>query len=230
MGCLQLVLFDFDGTIANTLPLLLDILDELAPSYKLPYSFKEPSVIEQLRNSPLDQALQDLAIPLFMMPFFIRAVKQKLRQNALHLEPIVGIIPALQELAGHGYRLGIVTSNSKATVNFFLQNHNLPFFEIIYTDSSLFGKPQTLKQLLYKYKIAACDSLYIGDEVRDIQAAYYNHMSTIAVTWGFNTESCLQKHNPQAIISSPSELPSTVLRLFNHTSPRVTAVSDLCLR
>jgi phosphoglycolate phosphatase len=48
--------------------------------------------------------------------------------------------------------------------------------------------------------------MYIGDEVRDIDAAKKAEVAAVSVTWGYNTEEVLTKNNPKIIIKTPSEL------------------------
>lgn len=47
---------------------------------------------------------------------------------------------------------------------------------------------------------------YIGDETRDIEAAQKCQIASVAVTWGFNSESILSKFHPDYVAREPEEL------------------------
>ena len=56
------------------------------------------------------------------------------------------------------------------------------------------------------YKIDKSKAYYIGDETRDIEAAKKNHIKSIAVTWGYNSETALEKYDPSYIAKTPKDL------------------------
>ena len=47
---------------------------------------------------------------------------------------------------------------------------------------------------------------YIGDEVRDIEAAKEAGINSVAVTWGFSDLAQLKKAKPFALITKPEQL------------------------
>ena len=47
---------------------------------------------------------------------------------------------------------------------------------------------------------------YIGDETRDIDAAKQCGISAVAVTWGFNSEAIIAKHNPHYLVRHPKDI------------------------
>ncbi|MFZ1324135.1 MAG: HAD hydrolase-like protein, partial [Candidatus Saccharimonadales bacterium] len=56
------------------------------------------------------------------------------------------------------------------------------------------------------------DTVYIGDETRDIQAARMAFIRAVSVTWGFNTRRILEKQRPAYLIDTPEELLSIRLK------------------
>jgi phosphoglycolate phosphatase len=52
------------------------------------------------------------------------------------------------------------------------------------------------------------DAWYVGDEVRDVEAARGAGMRSLAVSWGFNSESVLRASHPDSLAFEPSELSS----------------------
>ena len=48
--------------------------------------------------------------------------------------------------------------------------------------------------------------IYVGDEVRDIEASQSARVASIAVTWGFNSRDILSEAKPSFLAHSPSDL------------------------
>lgn len=123
------------------------------------------------------------------------------------LKPFPGIKAALIELKERGYHLGILTSNDRANVQIFTNNHGLDdLFDFIHSEMNLFGKGRVLKHLLSKSNLERDDVIYVGDETRDIKAAQKANIKAIAVSWGFNSPEVLAAHNPDFLIHQPREL------------------------
>jgi phosphoglycolate phosphatase len=114
----------------------------------------------------------------------------------------------LLELKKAGFRLGILTSNSKENVQSFLMNNQLDIFDSIYSGASVFGKSKVIKTAIKKGKFSSHEVVYVGDETRDVDAARSAGVRIISVSWGFNTKEVLQKQNPDFLIDHPSELPA----------------------
>lgn len=82
----------------------------------------------------------------------------------------------------------------------------MDFFDFIFTGTSIFGKARQIQGALQKNHIAKENTLYVGDEIRDIQACQKLSIPIISVTWGFNTKQALQQYHPDYVISSPEKL------------------------
>ena len=102
--------------------------------------------------------------------------------------------------------MGIVTSNGQKNVKVFVENNNLNIFDYIFCDTSIFGKEKVLKKFLEQYSIAKENVMYIGDEIRDIQACQNVGIKIISVAWGFNSKEGLSKSNPDFLVNSSAEL------------------------
>jgi phosphoglycolate phosphatase len=82
----------------------------------------------------------------------------------------------------------------------------MDYFDFVHSDGSLFGKGKVIKKVLMKYKFSEENVMYIGDEVRDIEAAREAGIRVVSVAWGFNTKKALKMSNPDLIITRPVEL------------------------
>ena len=207
-----MIIFDFDGTIADTLAAITDIANRLSPLFG--YSPASPDKLRYLRNLSTQQMLKQSEISIFKIPFLLRRVKLELRREIQQLNLIPGIGEVLNALAAEQHTLGIVTSNSAENVNLFLKKHDLAgLFSFIHTGTSLLGKSKVLKQILRRKKLHSNQVLYVGDETRDIEAAQKTSIRVVAVSWGFNSRQVLITKTPDFLIDQPNELMQIVTQL-----------------
>ncbi len=200
----KVVIFDFDGTIANTLESILKLFNEVAPAYSLPVI--KNSDIEKIRNSSMRELLKTYRLPPWKLLRLVKDIQSKLRQNIQDISIVEGMAEVFQDLKKQGIEIGIVTSNSIKNVELFLKNEGIAELDFIHSESNLFGKGKVLAHLIRQYKLNKENVMYIGDEVRDIEAARKAGIPIIAVTWGFNSKKRLMESDPDYLISEPREI------------------------
>jgi len=202
---LKVIIFDFDGTIADTFDAVVEITNGLAE--KFGYKPVDLGEIKRLKNLNSREIVKQSKIPTFKLPFLVRQIRAELEDRVHSLTPFLGIQEALVILKCQGYRLGIVTSNSEQNVVIFLKNYNLnELFDFIHSDTTLFGKAKVISRFLTEKNISTASAIYVGDETRDIEAAKRIPIKVVAVTWGFNSKQALAKQNPDFLIDQPLEL------------------------
>lgn len=208
---MKVIAFDFDGTIADTLEAIWRIGNQLAPTFG--YQPATPEQFQQLRYLHPREILRRSNIAAWKLPFLLRHIRRELKQEVRSLRLMPGMKEALIALAQLDYRLGIVTSNSQANVEIFLQVHDLAdLFSFIDSEPKLLGKANTLRRLIKREQLDQEQVLYVGDEVRDIEAARHNQIRVIAVTWGFNTPEALAAQAPDFLVDHPQELVQVISR------------------
>ena len=198
---MQYIIFDFDGTIADTFPIVEKISEDIAKRYHLQINAKEA------RKIGFKTALLKSKFSMWRLPQTVIEVRKRMAESiARDAKPIKNVKPVLISLSKK-YKLGIVSSNSKQNVMAFLRRHQLAeLFVFVYSDSSIFGKQQVLKRVCKTFNIDKKEVTYIGDEDRDIKAAKKAGINNIAVSWGFNDRSALEKAKPDVIISKPKQI------------------------
>lgn len=202
----QVILFDFDGTIANTLDIVSEIYNKFAPSYG--FKIVDKKEMTHIKNlSPL-QILKDLGeswLSFIKLPFLIKKIEFELKKqiNSVRLYP--GIIELLKKLKGENYKLGILSSDTQKNITKFLRLNNLDYFDFIYT-GTFWGKANLINKFLKDFDFKPSEVVYIGDEVRDIEAARNNGVEIISVGWGFSSKKALAEHKPDFIAGNPSEI------------------------
>jgi phosphoglycolate phosphatase len=107
--------------------------------------------------------------------------------------------------------MGILTSNNAANVRRFLAANDLPGFHFIYTSRNIFGKSRVLRRILRQERLLHREVLFIGDEIRDVEAGKKLQIDTVAVCWGVNSKKALQSAGPDYIIDHPADLTSLLL-------------------
>jgi phosphoglycolate phosphatase len=200
----SLLIFDFDGTIADTLMVALQILNELGADYGLPHVDRDQFV--ELKQKTVTELMQLSGLSWFQLPGFVRKARASFRAHLSEVHPVAGIPETLRDLQAQDFRMGILTSNTKEGVDAFLQQHDLQLFEFIHAPDSLFGKAKVIRKILSHEALRPDDVVMIGDELRDIEAAQKAGIDSVAVTWGFNTETLLQSATPSHVAHQPTDL------------------------
>ncbi len=213
----KVILFDFDGTLADTLDALVKITNYLSREYGYPPVHS--SEIHQLKNLSSWQIVKRSGLSIFQIPFLIRRVRSEFQHHLQWIQLFPGIQEALWRLKEQGYLIYILTSNSQNNVTTVFKNHQiLDLVNGIYSSSNLFGKHKKIKTILQKVKVSPEQAIYVGDETRDIVAAQNAKIKVIAVTWGFNTKAVLAEHQPNAFVDQPQDLLKVIPTLFQKES------------
>lgn len=204
------VIFDFDGTICPSYHLFIDELNILSDSYG--HRKIQDEERESLRDLSAKEVLRFLGISSWTLPFLIKKLRHNVQTHILELKPVQGMPNILRELKGQGVSMGILTSNSEENVLAWLKIHNLNLFDFIYTGNNLFGKDKHLTVITNKIPNASQINIYyVGDEVRDIEAAHQAHLKGIAVTWGYNSQKILLAANPDYLFTEAKDLASLLI-------------------
>lgn len=201
----KLIIFDFDGTIADTQTAVINITNRLAPEFGFPCLNQED--IDRYRHLKARQIIRQSGVSWWQIPFLMNRVKQELKQQILTIKPIAGIEITLKQLKQENFQLGIITSNSQENATQFLRQQGLLHcFNFVESSFYLFGKDRVIKRLLREKKMSPQAITYVGDETRDIEAARKSGVKVVAVDWGFNAATALANCHPDALISHPSQL------------------------
>jgi len=201
----RVFLFDFDGTIANTMGPAYEILNDLADQYG--FRRLEPSEVEIARDMTTRELMRHLEVPMRRLPSLARRGSQALRSRIAEVEPIEGVPDAIRQLKAMGAILAIVTSNSAENVNAFLDRHDLNLFDHIRTSSRLFGKARDIRSIRKLGKFEKSEMLFVGDETRDIEASRKAGIHSAAVLWGYNSRKALCSCDPEHVLEKPEDLP-----------------------
>lgn len=199
------ILFDFDGTIANTIEAGVTISNELSDIYGYK-RINNQEELEYYRGLSTRVALLEIGMPLLKLPLIATAFRKRMSGIIMDIKPFESIVPTIERLS-RKYDLAIITSNSEVNLNAFLNKNNLDsFFQHQFTGINLFGKSHTIKKFVKKHKLDCHEVLMIGDETRDIHASKKCGLRIASVCWGFHHEHLLESCQPDYIVHRPSDL------------------------
>ena len=200
----RLLLFDFDGTVADTFQSGLEILNLMAPEFR--FRRLEDADVPRARDMRTREIMKFLGIPATRLPKISQRGKEELNKRMDQIQPFEGMVDIVRSLHSEGFPLGILTSNSEENVAVFLKKFGIDFFGFVHTSSKLAGKARVIRRILKAHKLKPRQVLLVGDEVRDIEAAQETGIHMAAVTWGYNSRKAVSALNPDHLVESPEEL------------------------
>ena len=199
----RLVIFDFDGTLADTFPWFSAAINEVADRF----GFRRvgPGEHDALRNLTAVEILRRLEVPLWNVPRIASHMRGLMSRDIGQIRAFNGVRPMVRELAGRGLSLGLVSSNSLANIRHILGT-DAEFFTHLQLGVSLFGKSAQLRKILRTSKVPGHEVLYIGDETRDLEAARDAGVRFGAVAWGYTQIAALRSRGPDEVFLSVEEI------------------------
>ena len=203
MRC-KLVIFDFDGTLADTFPWFMRIINDVADRYR--FKRIEPHEVELLRGMGATEIMAHLGVPRWKLPLIAGHMRRRKAREIGETRLFAGVEALLARLVDAGLRVAIVSSNSEANVRTVMGPAlaaRVTFFEC---GASVFGKAARFRKVLRRSGILPPDAICIGDEVRDLDAARRAGIAFGAVAWGFTRAEALQARGPDVLFSSLDEI------------------------
>lgn len=218
----SVVLFDFDGTLVNTTPL---ILHSFRATWQQSFGFTlDDSVyintfgtllhtaLQQLTQRCIDEGrlapLEDLSAKADELLSTYRAIN--LAHHDALSEPFDGINETVTELKTRGLRLGIVSSKLRQGVERGLRLFGLAeFFDVIIAADDVKRHkphPEPLWRALERFEAAPYSALYVGDSIHDIAAGHAANIATAAATWGPFPRTELEALQPNYVLDTPHDL------------------------
>ena len=210
MNDVRAVLFDFDGTLADTAPDLSRAINQLRAARGL-----EDFPLDKLRPFASAGARGMLQAALRILPDhpeFTSMRDEFLRHYADAICVDTRLFPGMEllldEIEKRGLRWGIVTNKSARFTHEIIAALGLTRRAacVVSGDTTPHLKPHPASLLHAAKELAlepaAC--VYLGDDLRDIQAARSAGMRSVAVAWGYGAD--LRTWQADAVISQPPEL------------------------
>lgn len=208
MEPIRLVLFDFDGTLADSEAWFSGKLNQIARHF----GFREtgPEEREKLRGLSSRQIMTELGVPLWKVPLIAAHMRRLASREIDQFEPFPWVDDLFARLAAAGTVIAIVSSNTEANIRRVLgpaADHVAAFGAGV----SLFGKAARFRTVLKRLGVPAVAAVAVGDEVRDIEAARQAGIASVAAGWGFATAEALRAARPDAFAADAAVLEGILL-------------------
>lgn len=203
----QLALFDFDGTLADSLDWFLDVFDALADQFG--FRRLEPGDRERLRGLDARSILRDRGIPLWKVPRIARHMRALAARADIPLFP--GVPALLSDLTAGGVAVVVATSNTESNVRRVLgpaATHVTRYA----CGASLFGKAAKIRGVLRATGADPRTAILIGDEARDIDAAREAGIDCAAVAWGYSEPGFLRSLRPTLFFEHLEDIAPALIR------------------
>lgn len=205
----QVVIFDVDGTLVDSFPLFIGLLNRHASKYQ--YAELNAERIEYLRSFPPRTIRRELGLSRLSAIRLALDCKRSMQQHSQ--QPVVfdGMDQLLQQLKQAGICLAVVTSNSLENCHASLGQQRFALFDWIMPNASIYGKQRQIRKVLRHTHCSPQRAIYIGDQISDIHSAQALGMPVAAVTWGFNHAHALAEAKPTYLCQTVDELTACLL-------------------
>jgi phosphoglycolate phosphatase len=203
----KLALFDLDGTLSDSFPWFLRVVNSIADKHR--FRRIEDDDVEMLRGKSSREIIRHLQVPMWRIPV-IAAGMRRLKSQSIDAIPLfAGVELMLQELSQLGVVLAVVSSDSESNARKALGKHAALISQFA-CGASLFGKAAKFKAVLKRTGIAAADAICIGDEIRDGDAARQAGIDFGAVSWGYAKPEALRQASPVLVFDRVADIPSLI--------------------
>jgi phosphoglycolate phosphatase len=200
----KLILFDFDGTLADSFPWFLQTINQVAEKHR--FRRIAPHELETLRGRSSRELIAHLEMPMWKLPAVTVEMRRLMKDKAAEIALFPGVDSLLHGLAAGGIEAAVVTSNSEENVRAILGERNASLVRHFECGASMFGKKAKFSKLLQVTGLAPQQVLCVGDEIRDAQAARAAGLDFTGVAWGYTKPEALAPYSCRKPFLSVEEM------------------------
>ncbi|MDE6486489.1 MAG: HAD family hydrolase [Muribaculaceae bacterium] len=209
----QLVIFDLDGTLLNTIADLGEAANHTMAALGYPQHSPQsyPTMVGNGVARLIERALPDSARTPDIRDQALEIFRDYYdRHLADHTTPYPGIPQLLDELTARGIAVAVASNKYEAAVRR-LVRHFFPAIEWAAVCGNIEGvpvkpDPSIVFRILADHPTPKAATLYVGDSGVDIETARRACLDSVGVTWGFRSAAELRAHYATHIITTPAEL------------------------
>lgn len=205
----DLLIFDFDGTLADTFPWFTSVINQVADKYK----FRKVSETDEefLRGLGAREIFKVLGIPLWKAPMIANYASALLSKDIREISLFDGIGGLLKSLSTKKVTIAILSTNSFTNISTVLGPENTALIDYFECGVSVLGKRSKLKKILKKSRTAPNKAIFIGDEIRDCEAANKVGVAFGAVSWGYTRIESLESCKSTEVFTSVDQISDKLL-------------------
>lgn len=204
------VLFDFDGTLADTIPLIL-------ASYRHTLAAVEDPVDDAVVRGWIGRTLIDVLEERHPGRGADLVTRYRTHNLAEH-DRLIRTVPGAADLVGNlqeaGVPVAVVSSKMGATVRQGMRVTGLPEVDVVVgMEDTPLHKPDPAPLLLGARRLGVDPGrcVYVGDATVDVRAAHAAGMASVAVTWGAGSRSELSAAGAGHVVDDVAALRALLL-------------------
>ena len=199
----RLAIFDFDGTLADSLPWFRTSFQETIARFDLAPA--SPEELEAMRGLSARAIMARLKVSMWQLPAIVSDMRRRKLAAAGETPLFAGIPAMLADLQRLGIRTAIVSSDSEASVRLVL-GPTASLITRFDCGAAVFGKHWKFRRVARGLGAKPSETICIGDELRDIDAARAAGMDSGAVAWGYALPAALQAAGPTHLFNAIDEI------------------------
>ncbi|MFY4774023.1 HAD family hydrolase [Metabacillus sp. RGM 3146] len=204
---MKAILFDFDGTLADTLPNIYHSFKSIFKTYDQS-NFSSEEIMKMF--GPPETEIIDLHLQHEDKESAKEDYYHEYEKNhSLYVKRNEEITEVLHTLKDNGVKLGVVTGKSKRSLGLSLKELGMEnIFSVMITGNDVKNPkpdPEGIEMAIKKLNLKKTDAIYIGDSDSDIEAGNRAEITAYAAQWLPNFETAEYDHQPKERIRSVSE-------------------------
>lgn len=206
---MRAVIFDFDGTIVDSLPALIHLYERMGGKR----SHSQQKDISELRYKSMLQVAHEMHIPIWRIAWLAVFGRRMFRRHLRSISVYDGMQQVIADLHQRGTKIFVVSTNRTSNIRAYLSWHRLDgYFDGIYGGANYFNKAHAMTKAVKQFAFEPNDVWCIGDEKVDIRSARAAGFHAVSVTWGYASRTGLQNQKPDHLVDTVAQL-RTVLKL-----------------
>lgn len=183
--CIKLIVFDFDGTLADTRKLLLQIIHKHLAKFNIVLT---ENLLKVFGNAPLRDYLSLAGIRNDLVSSVTKSIEQSFVKEYEKIK-MAKNINFLSEL---DVKKVVVSNNNTEFIERVLRDNNIRFFEKVYGADHFTDKVHAIRSLCRKYKISTEEVIYVGDKDKDVfvarEVGCYSVIVSSKIAWSSRSE------------------------------------------
>ncbi len=205
---IKLIIFDFDGTLADTKKLILDtIVNTLGKfNYKL-----EKKFVNILGDNPLERFLEDIGVEGSLIGKISSIAGKGYSKEYQKIKFCRGI----KKLSSIKAKKVIISNNLTRFIVKSLKFAGIDYFDEVYGSDKFKNKVNIMLKIIKKHKLKASEVVYVGDKPRDVEVAReagcFSVILSNRFSWGKRAE--VLKEKPDFVISNLGKLNKTLKKI-----------------
>ncbi|KEQ17466.1 phosphoglycolate phosphatase [Endozoicomonas numazuensis] len=216
----QLIMYDLDGTLVDSVPDLAIALDKMLTDLNLPVAGDEKARLWVGNGIPslVQRALADDMMGdqpgIVDEETFTRALERFKHHYAIevgqHSSLYPGVFTFLSQIHKAGIKQAVVTNKSEIFTESLLKHMGIEhFFELSIGGDSLNEKkphPMPLQHTMKHFDCTRDNTLMIGDSRNDVKAARAAEVKVVGLPYGYNHGEPIESAYPDTVVSDLTEL------------------------